>query len=533
MQRLYRYAVELLHATALGYSYSDVWVYSIYALGFYGEKEKMFFIYLTSGLFLGWSLGANDAANIYGTAVGSKMVKFRTAAILASVFILLGAVIGGAGAAHTLGKLGAVNAIAGSFTVAFAAAITVAWMTKLKLPVSTSQSVVGAIIGWNFFTSSITDYNSLTKIMLSWVASPLIAAVIAIIVFKATEKIIEKSSIHIITQDMFTRVGLIVVGAFASYSLGANNIANVMGVFVDVSPFKDISFYNLFTLTNVQILFLVGAVAIGVGVFTYSKKVMMTVGDGLVKLSPMAALIVVLSQAIVLFLFSSESLEHWLFTHGLPTIPLVPVSSSQTVIGAVIGIGIVKGGRNIKYGTLGKIASGWVSTPLIAGVVSFTTLFFIQNVFQQKVYTPIRYKLTQAGLTQVKHKSLKNEKVIQGLNNIIDKEYENAASLQSDLSKVINNYNLKLKLIDYSQIHKIKVDYKLITKTEGLNYSEKEMLILKNLHGKTYRYKWEFYNDISKKSKLWKFKKKNIENKVHNNKLKTRMKFLYRVFNKK
>ena len=106
-------------------------------------------IFLSSGLFLGWSLGANDAANIFGTAVGSRMVKFATAALIGSVFVILGAVISGGGAAHTLGKLGAVNAMGGAFTVAFAAAITVYWMTKARLPVSTSQAIVGAIIGWN------------------------------------------------------------------------------------------------------------------------------------------------------------------------------------------------------------------------------------------------------------------------------------------------------------------------------------------------------------------------------------------------
>ena len=492
----------------------------------------MFFIYLTSGLFLGWSLGANDAANIYGTAVGSKMVKFKTAAILASVFILLGAVIGGAGAAHTLGKLGAVNAIAGSFTVAFAAALTVAWMTKLKLPVSTSQSVVGAIIGWNFFTNSITDYNSLTKIMLSWVASPLIAATIAVIVFKLTEKIIEKSSIHIITQDMFTRIGLIVVGAMASYSLGANNIANVMGVFVDVSPFKDVSIFNLFTLSNVQILFLFGATAIGVGVFTYSKKVMMTVGDGLVKLSPIAALIVVLSQAIVLFLFSSEGLEHWLYSHGLPTIPLVPVSSSQTVIGAVIGIGLAKGGRNIKYGTLGKIASGWVSTPVIAGLVSFTTLFFIQNVFQQKVHNPINYQLTNEALSILKDKDIKSQKLLENLGKIVDKNYDNAVKLENALSSITKNYNLKLKLIEYSRVYNIKVDYKKLKAIKDINYTKKELKAIKDLDANTYTYKWQFYRDISKIGNAWKLKEKTIENKIYNKKLKKKLKFLYRVFKK-
>ena len=74
-------------------------------------------IFLSAGLFMGWSLGANDASNIFGTAVESKMIKFRTAAIIASIFVVLGATISGSGASETLGELGAINAIAGAFTV--------------------------------------------------------------------------------------------------------------------------------------------------------------------------------------------------------------------------------------------------------------------------------------------------------------------------------------------------------------------------------------------------------------------------------
>ena len=79
-------------------------------------------LFLSSGLFLGWALGANDAANVFGTAVGTRMVRFATAAVVCSVFVILGAVLSGAGAAHTLGKLGSINALAGSFMAAFAAA---------------------------------------------------------------------------------------------------------------------------------------------------------------------------------------------------------------------------------------------------------------------------------------------------------------------------------------------------------------------------------------------------------------------------
>ena len=110
--------------------------------------DYSFFIFLSSGLFLGWSLGANDAANIFGTAVGTKMVRFHTAAVIASVFVMLGAVFSGGGASTTLVELGAVNAIAGSFMCACAAALTVYWMVNSGIPVSTSQSIVGAIIGY-------------------------------------------------------------------------------------------------------------------------------------------------------------------------------------------------------------------------------------------------------------------------------------------------------------------------------------------------------------------------------------------------
>ena len=158
-----------------------------------------------------------------------------------------------------------------------------------------------------------------------------------------------------------------------------------MGVFVPVSPFSEVDVLGLFTLSSMQQLFLLGGVAIAVGVYTYSGKVMETIGSGLFRLSPDAALVVVLANAIVLFIFSSKGLESWLLAHGLPAIPLVPVSSTQAVIGAILGIGLLKGAREINYNVLGEIALGWLITPIAAGVLTFICLFFLQNVFNQEV----------------------------------------------------------------------------------------------------------------------------------------------------
>jgi PiT family inorganic phosphate transporter len=264
--------------------------------------------------------------------------------------------------------------------------LSVYWMTKLKLPVSTSQAIIGAILGWNLFSGSVTDFHSLMRIVFSWAAAIVLTASFSALLYLTIRGVLKRSRIHLLTLDSYTRSGLIVVGAFGAYSLGANNIANVMGVFVPVTPFRDIVVAGMFTLTGVQQLFLLGGIAIAVGVFTYSHRVIQTVGNDLLKISPLAAFVVVLAESLVLFLFSSRTLEGWLLAHGLPTIPLVPISSSQAVIGGIIGIAIVRKGREIRFKVLGDIALGWLATPLLAGVITFFGLFILQNVFNLEVY---------------------------------------------------------------------------------------------------------------------------------------------------
>ena len=343
-------------------------------------------IFLLGGLFLGWSLGSNDAANVFGTAVGTRMVRFKTAAIVCSLFIILGAVISGSGTTETLGKLGAINALPGAFAACVAAGLSVYIMTKFGLPVSTTQAIVGAIVGWNLYTGSSTNIKVLLTILSTWILCPIITALIAMLFFILTKKLLKNTKWHILRLDAYTRTALLIAGAFGAYSLGANNIANVMGVFVPIAPFADIQLGSFLTFSSKEQLFLLGGIAIAVGVFTYSKKVMFTVGNDLLKLSPVAAFIVVIAHSIVLFLFASQGISHFLNSIHLPAIPLVPVSSSQAIVGAVIGIGILKGGKEVQWNIAGKITIGWFLLPVIAALISFVVLFVLQNIFNQTVY---------------------------------------------------------------------------------------------------------------------------------------------------
>jgi PiT family inorganic phosphate transporter len=484
----------------------------------------MGFLFLTSGLFLGWSLGANDHGNVFGAAVQTKMMRFRFAALIGSIFVILGAVMEGSGGSATLNQLGSVNAAAGTFTVALATAISVALMTKLKLPVSTSQAIVGAIIGWNFFTEMMTDYSSLAKIVTSWVLAPILAAVFAFLLYHLFKHYLAKTNLHMLHLDNYNRWGFIIIGAFGAYSLGANNIANVVGIFVNISPFKDITLLGAIHITGLQQLYFWGALSIAVGIYTYSQKVINTIGSDLYKLSPMTGLIVVLAESLVLYLFGSRGLQHLLLSLHLPAIPLVPISSSQAVIGAVLGIGLINGGRNINFSILGKISIGWITSPLLAGIIAFVMLFFVQNVFEQPVVNPITYKFYKAEMMELQRRDIN----LDHLTEVNGREYPSARALHLAL-KNIKTLSSKEKLIlaQVSEVHTLKIDYaKLEQKLRPKTFTEVQWKSLKQLDGKTYQHMWQLEDDLIKLSNEWKYKPKANKNQIYNEDLKTKYNIL-------
>ena len=485
-------------------------------------------IFLSSGLFLGWSFGANNAGNVFGTAVGSKMVSFKTAAIVTSIFLILGSYVSGAGATLTLGKLGSVNEIGGSFIVALAAAVTIFWMTRINLPVSTSQSIVGSIIGWNFFSGSITDYESLVKIVSSWMMAPVISGVFAVSIYIMVRRFLNRIKIHILFLDFYNRIGLIIVGGFGAYSLGANNIANVMGVFVPVAPFRPISTFAG-TITGSEQLFILGGIAMAVGVFTYSEKVMQTVGQSIIRLTPITALVVVSATSIVLFLFSSQNLEKLLASYGLPTIPLVPISSPQAVVGALIGIGLYQGGGGMNFRLLGKIASGWVTAPVLACVISFVSLFIIQNVFNQPVYRPVKFNMSAS----VERRLVSEGITFSAMELFIDKEFKNATEFRKAL--VINATDLEEsdlnRVVELSELRDIFVNTDIIEFeiSEGW-FTPEQTETLKKLNGRSFKYSWELRDELELMSPDWKLKKNTPEGRHINRSILSRLDYLYKKF---
>ena len=303
---------------------------------------------LLGGIFLGWSLGANDASNVFGSAVAARMVKFRTAAILASVFVLLGALLEGQAGIETLKGLTPLN-LEQAVVSSMAAAVTVTIMTFLSLPVSSSQAVVGAILGIALLNQNI-NIPGLEKVVACWIGTPVGGMIISIMIYRVLAFFYNRLNINLFQADNLLRLSLIGAGSYGAYALGANNVANVTAVFVGAGEL------TLFSAV------LLGGLSIDLGILTFSRRVMETVGRRLVRLDPFSALVVLLAEAITVHIY---------------TIIGVPVSTSQAVIGAVLGVGIIKGISTVERRTLINILIGWFLTPTIAAVIALSIYFAI------------------------------------------------------------------------------------------------------------------------------------------------------------
>ena len=298
------------------------------------------------GIFLGWALGTNDAANVFGTAVSSRMLRWRMAAILGAAFVVIGAVTQGTAGIKTLEALTPQSAQTATITV-FAAAFTVTLMTLLRLPISTSQAVVGSIIGVGIMQGSL-NLAGTSKVVLCWLGTPVGGVLFYVIFHLLFQSLIRIFKPSMLVLDPLIRAGLVVFGCYGAYALGANNVANVSAVFAASG------------LLSPGMAALLGGLSIAAGIITLSKPVMLTVGRQIVEVSAFSALVVVLAEAATVHLYAFVG---------------VPVSTSQAVVGGLIGISFLKGFQVVRWRTLSRVTLAWLATPFIGG--AFAMLLYL------------------------------------------------------------------------------------------------------------------------------------------------------------
>jgi len=299
---------------------------------------------LLGAVFLGWALGANDAANLFGPAVSTRTMRLRTAIGVAMVCVVLGAWTGSGRAQSTLARLGP-QTTWGAAVIACAAALAMTGLVALRLPASGSQAVVGALVGFAWSQGSTLDPFILLRIAQAWVLTPLVASLLGLggtlLLARASGRITRAGLLRL---DAPLRFGMLVTVAASAYAFGANNAANVSGLTVSSG-----------VLGSASASWIAGG-SMALGIATLGWRTMDLFGRGLVRLEPPTALITLLAQACTVLLFAIWG---------------VPVSTSQAVAGGALGIGLAKGVRTIGRRALFHVVLGWAATPIVGALVAY------------------------------------------------------------------------------------------------------------------------------------------------------------------
>lgn len=301
---------------------------------------------LLPGLYLGWGIGANDTANAFGPQVGANVVTLRRATALTAAFGFLGAVVEGQKIFPSLGGFTHLS-LEMSVVAALAAAINVNVMTRFGMPVSTSHAIIGALIGVGFAERAGFNIPIVMKVATSMVATPVGAATIAYLIYTGLAALAAGRLGSTLSFQRSVRYAAVVVGCYAAYAMGANNVGNAMAPYVAVGAIGTSSGAAL------------GGAAIALGVLTYSHRVIMVVGKQITALDPISALVATMATAITVHLFTQIG---------------VPVSTSQAIVGAVVGVGLTKGVMGVNRRTLMVIPAGWVISVTGSGAAAWLFL---------------------------------------------------------------------------------------------------------------------------------------------------------------
>ena len=396
------------------------------------------------GFFTAYGVGANDVANAMGTSVGSKVLTIKQAVLVAAVFEFLGAFLAGGGVTQTIRK-GVIDPalfdgnleilIYGMISALFAAGT---WLLVASLrgwPVSTTHTIVGAIVGFGIYALGINEINwtVVGNIGLSWVTSPLSSALVAglfyyicktyiidndsrfkgliirmyiflagfaialITVTKGLKNIFKQQELFVSFQEsvfisaiaalLFTFIFyyfskaklkqsvnsesqfaylMIFTSCAVAFAHGSNDVANAIGPLAAINQATNQLLNQPYTLeTPLWILFL-GATGIVIGLATLGYRVMKTIGENIVKLTPSKGFSAQLAAALTVVIASQLDM---------------PVSTTHTLVGAVIGIGLVEGASTINFNSVRTIVLSWVVTLPAGALLSIAFLELFTNLF--------------------------------------------------------------------------------------------------------------------------------------------------------
>jgi PiT family inorganic phosphate transporter len=409
-------------------------------------ESLLFYASLFSCLYMAWSIGANDAANAMGTSVGSRSLSLRQAIIISGVFEFCGAVFVGSHVTNTVRK-GIVDITAffdrpvelavGMFAALLAAALWLNIATRLKLPVSTTHSIIGAVVGFGIIGAGVDSVNwvKLGIIASSWVVSPLLGGIVGFVNFIILKKLILAApdpaaatkrwgALYIFpvffvvtlsvvykglenlgldfppifsiplavgvaslasavgylflnrkevlpgsgfgfTEDVFKYLQII-TACYMAFAHGANDVANAIGPMAAIATVARTGQVDATVPVPIWLLIL-GGIGIVFGVSTYGYRVIQTIGSRITDITPTRGYCAAMSAATTVLIASKCGL---------------PISTTHTVVGAVIGVGFARGIGALNLRVIRNILYSWaIEIPVTAAMsmaifLGLSALFF-------------------------------------------------------------------------------------------------------------------------------------------------------------
>ena len=396
------------------------------------------------GLFMAWGIGANDVANAMATSIGSGALTIKQALLVAAVFEFAGAVLAGGEVTSTIRK-GMVDSsmfadqpeilIFGMLAALLAAGTWLYVASRRGWPVSTTHSIVGAIVGFAVVGVGFdaVKWAKVGTIVASWVISPLTAGIIAFLIFTSIKALIlvrrhplerakrfapiyvfaavtlialvtmfkglkhvglnleiwecyviallcgvivaslgklainripidKKANrrFHYHTVERVFAVLMVITACGMAFAHGSNDVANAIGPVAAVVSIAQEGAVGQEAGLPVWVLFL-GGIGIVIGLATYGRRVIMTVGSQITQLTPSRGFSAEIASAFTIVVASGTG---------------IPISTTHTLIGAVLGVGMAKGISAINLGVVGRIFLSWVIT-IPAGAILAVVFFFI------------------------------------------------------------------------------------------------------------------------------------------------------------
>ena len=403
------------------------------------------------GFFMAWGVGANDVANAMGTSVGARAITIRQAILIAMVFEFAGAYLAGGEVTETV-RSGIIDLegagleenpellVYGMLSSLLAAGMWLLVASWRGWPVSTTHSIVGAIIGFAAAGISLDSvmWGEVAAIASSWVVSPVFSGVIALGLFLSVQKLVLDTDdplanarryvpwyiflvgfiISLMTmikglsqtslEFNFVQTALVAVGVglvtmglgvlllrrlaldapgdgheldnlekvfgvlmvFTACSMafahGSNDVANAIGPLAAVVGVVETGGIFARESSVPEWILLLGGAGIVMGLATWGYRVITTIGRKITHLTPSRGFAAELAAATTVVIASGTG---------------IPVSTTHTLVGAVLGVGLAKGVSALNLGMVGRIVLSWLITLPVGAVLSILFFFLFRAVF--------------------------------------------------------------------------------------------------------------------------------------------------------